>query len=114
MLSVRRTEIKPFADTSIVNRPMHKSGKLCHALEYWYECMAPFSTDVDAAVVAAPFAVLPPFRRCECGERAEILLQILLSNGIFKNIPYVRFAETESPLSVGINGVASPFNVDSV
>lgn len=127
MLSVRRMEIKPFAETSAVNvRLMHKSGKIFHGLEYWYiECIGfrvP-TLEVDAAAVKPPPPIplplpnIPPLRRCACGERAEMLLQILLSNGIFnKNVPYDWSAEVEaeSPLSVGTNGVASPFNFDSV
>lgn len=113
MLSVRRRMlINPFAETSVVNvRLMHKSGKIFHG---WYECIGFFVPKMEVDV-AAPALGSVPLRRCECGERAEMLLQILLSNGIFNwKVPYDWSAEAESPLSDGTNGVASPFNDDSV
>lgn len=44
------------------------------------------------------------------GEHAEMVFQILLSNGTFNvNVPYVWLLAV-SPLSDGVNGAASPFN----
>lgn len=93
MLSVRRMEIRPFAETSVVNvRLMHRSGKIFLGLEYWHIGCIGFRVSImelDTAAPPTPFENDPPLRRCACGERAEMVLQILLSNGIFnKNVPY--------------------------
>lgn len=94
MLSFRRIDIKPSGETSVVNERLIRTSGYKFTLD---------GIDRDGV------ATLGVEKQRVGGEHAAISFQILLSTGIFNvNVPYVCFPL--SPLSVGMNGTASPFN----